>query len=391
LPFVSPPRPFEGAGLLAGLLRLEHRWTLSAAASFPSFHVVWAGLVAGSVSARGTAWRVLAWAWAALVAASCATTGMHALLDVLAAMALWPLFGNLESIWAALLGAAERLANGWKAWRIGPVRILNHSLFPGLAATLGFLGVALLQGSSAGAGVVAAFVIVGAGLVAFWIEGSSTLSRPFGFHGGLLGAALAMLVLAPTSWGGWTLAAALATVAPLIQAVGRLRCLVQGCCHGAPTDAEETGIRIHEPHSRVSALAHLQGVPIHPTQLYSILGNLVLAVLLFRLWSLRAPTAFIAGIYLVLSGMARFMEEAYRGEPQTPVLGGLRLYQWISVTLVAVGMVAATLPSPRASQVIPATLGPGKVFWALGWGVVFAFALGVDFPESKRRLARLSG
>jgi hypothetical protein len=34
-------------------------------------------------------------------------------------------------------------------------------------------------------------------------------------------------------------------------------------------------------------------------------------------------------MYLILSGVLRFMEEAYRGEPQTRRLAGLPIYQWL--------------------------------------------------------------
>lgn len=391
LPFISPPRPFQATGPLASLLRLEHAWTLSPAASFPSFHVLWAGLAAQAVASRGGAWRFGAWAWALALAGSCMSTGMHSSLDVAAAVALWPFLCGLKKAWIALLGVVEGLSNAWRAWRLGPFRILNHSLFPGLAAVVGFLGATVLRGSAGGVSVVAAAVLLGAGLMAFWIEGSPELSRPFGFHGGLIGATMAVIVLAATPWGGWILVAALSAMAPLIQAIGRLRCLVQGCCHGAPASEAWLGIRIHEPHSRVSALAHLQGVAIHPTPLYSILANLLIAGLLARLWSLRAPLALVTGAYLVLSGLARFMEEAYRGEPQTPVFGGLHLYQWIAVASVAAGMLVATLPSPPAPTPSLAAVGPWQVLGACLCGLAFAFAMGMDFPDSGRRFARLSG
>ena len=34
---------------------------------------------------------------------------------------------------------------------------------------------------------------------------------------------------------------------------------------------------------------------------------------------------------LTASGMARFVEESYRAEPQTLIVGGLRLYQWLAI------------------------------------------------------------
>lgn len=388
LPFVCPPRPVPANGAFTALLRLEHAWTLSSAASFPSFHVAWAGLAASAVGSRGAAWRTVGWCWALLVAASCIATGMHSLLDVLAAMVLWPLLVRLEVFWAVLLRATERLSNSWKSWRLGPLRILSHSPYPGLAAALGFLGACALHAPPAGMAVVAACVLLGAGLVAWWIEGSPELSRPFGFHGGMAGAVVALLLLLPTPWGGWRLAGALATVVPLVQALGRLRCLVQGCCHGAPA---ASGIRVHQAHSRIVALAGLAGVPIHPTPLYSILGNLVVAALVARLWSLRLPLALVAGAYLVLSGLARFMEEAYRGEPQTPAVGGLHLYQWFALATVAAGMVVAPLPSPSTAGMDFASLGTWTLFGGLACGLAFAIALGVDFPGSARRFARLSG
>ena len=77
----------------------------------------------------------------------------------------------------------------------------------------------------------------------------------------------------------WSLLAAYAVAGPWVQACGRLRCLVQGCCHGCES-SEFVGIRYSHPRSRVVRLAHLVGVPIHPTPLYSILANAVTAQIL---------------------------------------------------------------------------------------------------------------
>src|SRR5664280_1762748 len=66
------------------------------------------------------------------------------------------------------------------------------------------------------------------------------------------------------------LLASFAMSAPSIQATGRLRCLVQGCCHGRPAD-ENIGICFTHPNSRVNKISGMAGVPLHPTQLYSCL------------------------------------------------------------------------------------------------------------------------
>jgi prolipoprotein diacylglyceryltransferase len=235
--------------------------------------------------------------------------------------------------------------------------------------------------------LVATSGLVGAGLWAQFIEGSPRLLRPYGYYGGVLGVFLGCLA-ARLAFGvdAWLLLGAFAVAAPWIQAAGRVRCLVQGCCHGAPAPPE-VGIRYVHARSRVCRLSDLGGVPLHPTPLYSILWNVVPALLGARLWAARAPLPVIVGAYLLLTGLGRFVEESRRGEPQTPVFARLRLYQWIAAGTSAAGAVVTCLtatirtPAPQPSL---AAVGTGVLFAIATW-----FALGVDFPRSNRRFARL--
>ena len=80
--------------------------------------------------------------------------------------------------------------------------------------------------------------MVGAGMYAQVLEGSSRLLRPFGWYGGMIGALVGILSSPLVGGSVTTLLAAFALASPWIQAVGRMRCLVQGCCHGAPTSPE---------------------------------------------------------------------------------------------------------------------------------------------------------
>jgi prolipoprotein diacylglyceryltransferase len=184
----------------------------------------------------------------------------------------------------------------------------------------------------------------------------------------------------------WTLLGAHCLAAPWTQAIGRLRCLVNGCCHGAPAPPE---VAIHVTHarSRVTRLAKLARVGIHPTQLYSILSNAFLGLVLCRFWFSGCSLSLICGVYGIGNGISRFVEEAYRGEPQTPIVWGLRLYQWIAAGTVVVGAFLTTLPSPAAPSLTPS--GPG-LLWALAFASISAAAMGVDFPETNRPLARLT-
>jgi len=108
----------------------------------------------------------------------------------------------------------------------------------------------------------------------------------------------------------------------------------------------------------------------------------------FGLLALDCPSTLIAGVYLILSGAGRFVEEAYRGEPQTKILFGLRLYQWIAIVTVVSGAVITTVssgPLPHGFD-----LHASILLLAVACGAMTWFVTGVDFPESSRRFARLT-
>lgn len=370
-------------------LAWEQRLAWPAAGSLPSFHVTWAVICAPFLAhGRSRPWRALSWCWCAGVAASCLLTGMHSVADLAAGAATGALCLRAEKLWRQMLECVEHLGNTWNERHLGPLRIINHSIWSGLA---GFT-VMLLAGMSAEAGNLGWLVLValcslfGAAVFAQRVEGSSALLRPFGYYGAILGGLLTLALMALTGGPAVDVTAALALAAPWAQAVGRVRCIVQGCCHGRPVD---WGIRITNPHSRVVKLAGLAHTPIHPTPLYSILANLVIGVLLLRMRVLGAGPFSIAGLYLLLAGMCRFVEEAYRGEPQTRHLAGLPIYQWLAVGSVVMGMV---LMSCHGSTLAPVHAPTAAILaTALGWALVTAFAMSMDFPASRRRFARLTG
>lgn len=390
IPVVATHRPFDASGWVGSLLAAEQGHSNSVAA-FPAFHVLWPMLAARAWSeGRGTGIRWLAWIWALLIIESTVATGHHTLVDAVAGALLYLPLGHLGRTWTLVRRATERLANSWREWRVGPVRFINHGLYAGTGAMAGLL----IAGSAAGPGRelaavwVGVWVLCGAGAYAQVLEGSSKLLRPFGWYGGLIGGILGV-VTSPLVGGAIVpLLAAFALAAPWIQMLGRLRCLVQGCCHGGPSPAD-AGIRYRHRRSRVTHLAHLTDVPIYPTPLYSIAGNLVIALILVRLRTLASPDTLLLGVYFMLSGCARFVEESYRGEPQTQLVGGLRIYQWFAVGTLLAGILCTMIPvTPSQAGFSPPTLA------LLGWGVVmfgvFAAAMGLDFPGSNRRFSRLA-
>lgn len=360
-------------------------------AAFPAFHVIWTLIAAEAWSRTFRRLSALWWLWALAIGVSCITTGIHALDEVALAVVIFLLVRSYGRIWDVLRRAAELMANSWRQWRVGPIRIINHGFYAGAAGTVGlWLALSFVgPGSRVATTIVHVSGLLGAGLWAQRLEGSSELSRPFGYFGSLVGCSAASVGLALAGLPALLPLAATAAAAPWIQAIGRGRCLVQGCCHGSPSPAS-VGIRYRDPHSRVVALSDLSNRPLHPTPLYSMLSNVVIGVLLLRLWLVGASIGLIGGLYLILAGVSRFVEESYRGEPQTPIVGKLRLYQWTAIAAVVAGIGLTSLGGPPAPH--PSDwLGPLSLAIAVAFGLVTTAAMGVDFPESRRRYARLSG
>jgi protein-S-isoprenylcysteine O-methyltransferase Ste14 len=395
IPVVVDYRGFEPTNLLGRLLLFEMQ-TSSAVAAFPAFHVLWAFIAADAWARLGRTpisrpiFAFAGWGLAILIALSCITTSMHALLDVVAAVLLFVPLRDPDSTWERLRDTAERIANSWREWRVGPVRILSHGLFAALAATLGFALAAMAAGPHAFPEMVllGLCALAGAGLWAQALEGSPKLLRPFGYYGGMLGFLVGAGVLALGGADVIPLLAAWTVAGPWVQAIGRLRCLVQGCCHGAPA-AARIGIRYFHNRSRVTQIAGLTGVPLHPTPLYSILGNGVSGLVLLRLWTAGAPPSLVLGLYLIGNGLARFVEESRRGEPQTPILGGLHVYHWFALLGVLLG-IGATMLGSTPPDVPFAGFDARLALTSAGFGLLAGFAMGVDFPASNRRFSRLA-
>ena len=388
LPFIVRQRVFIPQSFLGHLILFE-RSVDGVTGALPSFHVIWAFLSARYFSRSFVRYR---WIWyflAVLISVSCITTGSHSLLDVVAGLCMFIIIVYRSQIWNYIRSQSERLSNSWHEWRWGPVRIINHGFYGGAA---GFVG-ALLAGFFLGhqyalAGfIILIFVIIGAGLWALLIEGSPKLLRPYGYYGGLIGGIVASILTSLIfSINLYTLLASFAMAGPWIQSIGRLRCLVQGCCHGKPSN-DKIGIRFTHPYSRVNKISGLSGIPLHPTQLYSIGNNIIAGLILIRLYSIGSPSSFIIGIYLILNGTGRFVEESFRGEAQTPYWAGMRIYQWIAIINILIGAFFTTIPNSGTILFQPNGL---SLFLAIAMGILVTIASGVDFPESNRRFARLT-
>lgn len=295
-------------------------------------------------------------------------------------------------IWAGLQSASEWVGNSRHDWLLanGHFRIINHSLYSGLAGAVAVGILSYVIGNPFAALILLVCGAIGAAIFAQVLWGSNLLARPFGYWGGVIGGVIGALLVAylfDISFSRVALAAVLC--APFTQAIGRLRCLVQGCCHGVVT-SRDFGIRIWQSQSRVVALSGLKGQYILNTQLYSILFDIPLGFLLWAAWlSQSVGSSFIIGLYLILTGIERFAEDAYRGEKQTRFRFGLRENQWIALGAALIGMGITLLPSVSVQPSTTFTLA--YLAAAVTGGLLAAFAMSMDFPKSTMRYSRLSG
>lgn len=387
VPLVAPFKPVPDDTIWAWLMHLE-RFSDQRACALPAFHAVWACIAAEVFVAAWPRLRVVAVATCLAIGASCVTTGMHATLDVVAGFAAYGIVTRGSHIWRWLCQQSERVANSWREWRVGPIRFMSHGAYAAVGGAAG-AGVAVWV-----AGMDELWWIIGLTLgaelgAAMWaqlVEGSPQLLRPYGYFGSLVAVIVLATVAGVAGRDPWLLLAAMAVGGCLTQILGRLRCLVQGCCHGRKVDAP-WGIRHTHSRSRVVRLSNLGGKRLHPTPLYSMLWTLLVLCALLRLWLLGVPLPFISGSYLILVGLGRFVEEHYRGEPQTAEICGLRLYQWLAIACVIGGAALTAVAGPAAPQ----PQMPGATLWSVLAGVLLITyaAYGVDLPRSNRRFSRL--
>jgi hypothetical protein len=112
-------------------------------------------------------------------------------------------------------------------------------------------------------------------------------------------------------------------------------------------------------------------------------------MIVLRFALIGVTSSAIVGTYLILSSLARFVEEAFRGEPQTPVYSGLKIYQWLAIGGVMLGSVFTMIPTPPVDTQQFGLTG-STWFFAGAFGLLVTFAMGVDWPDSNWRFSRLT-
>ena len=118
----------------------------------------------------------------------------------------------------------------------------------------------------------------------------------------------------------------------LAQGFGRIGCFLAGCCYGRETDSA-LGIVFHN-----SSYAP-NGVKLLPTQLISSGLDFMLCIVLILLDRKKKGDGQIAGAYLVLYSIGRFILEFYRGDLIRGNVGALTTSQFIAIFVALAGVI----------------------------------------------------
>ena len=247
--------------------------------------------------------------------------------------------------WVAARSFRERSLDGDEAWSL--------------------IGYALIGG------------FVGAKLYYFLLHGdpSVLLSRGgFVWYGGLIGGAVAVVfgVLHKGLPLG-VVADALAPALALGHGIGHVACFFSGDSYGLPSTLPwAVAFPFGAPPSTAGALRTEFGVAVpsdipdsalltvHPTMLYSALTLIAIFVLLWALRRRRWPTGRLFGLYLVLTGIERFLVEFFRAKDDR-FLWGFTTAQAIAVATIIGGTVLLVLINsrvrPRAVSAMASSTG----------------------------------
>jgi len=157
------------------------------------------------------------------------------------------------------------------------------------------------------------------------------------FYGGLLAAfAVAVVLIRRYRLPLWATTDVFAPGIALGHVIGRLGCLLAGCCYGRATSLP-WGITFTDPAAAENVGTPL-GIPLHPTQLYEAGAELLILVLLLA--TERRGRTFPGRTfwgYLLLYAISRFIIEFFRGDDRGIVMG-LATSQAVSLVVAPIAL-----------------------------------------------------
>lgn len=241
-------------------------------------------------------------------------------------------FGPLTIYSFGALMALAALSAGW----LVSLELKRCRFNPELASTILF---AAAIGGLAGARILFIFE-----------EWSNFLRSPWDFifsgagftwYGGMLGGALAVTWVVRRKGIPWLRAADISAPALVIAyGIGRIGCHVAGDGDwGTVTDVRwavaYTNAIIGWVHP-YTGMPYPAGVKVHPTSIYEFIQSVLIFAVLWPLRKKSYSDGTIFWLYLILSGVARFVVEFWRVNPAVGF--GMTEAQWFSGLLLALGL-----------------------------------------------------
>ena len=182
------------------------------------------------------------------------------------------------------------------------------------------------------------------------------------FYGGLIGGLLAILIFSRIRRVKLlALLDLVATSVPLGHALGRVGCLLNGCCHGKVNTGRSTVTYPAESLAWWHQVSHgmladtaPRSLPVIPVQVYESILNLALYVLLVVVYRRQERDGPATAVYLLCYPCARFFTEFLRGDERT-MWRGLSVAQALSLALIAAGaaLLLKLLSAKRRSPPVP--------------------------------------
>lgn len=192
--------------------------------------------------------------------------------------------------------------------------------------------------------------LAGARILFIFEEWSNFLRSPWDFifsgagftwYGGMLGGALAVTWIVRRKGIPWLRAADISAPALAIAyGIGRIGCHVAGdgdwgTVTDVPWAVAYTNAIIGWVHP-YTGVPYPAGAKVHPTSIYEFIQSILIFAVLWPLRKKSYPDGTIFWLYLILSGVARFMVEFWRVNPAVGL--GMTEAQWFSGLLLALGL-----------------------------------------------------
>lgn len=204
--------------------------------------------------------------------------------------------------------------------------------------------------------------LAGARLLFVFEEWNSFVRSPWDFifsgagftwYGGVLGGALVVTWVVRRKGIPWLRAADISAPALAIAyGIGRIGCHVAGdgdwgTVTDVPWAVAYTNAVIGWVHP-YTGVPYPPGVRVHPTSIYEFIQSVIIFAILWPLRKKAYPDGTIFWLYLILSGVARFVVEFWRVNPAVGL--GMTEAQWFSLVLASLGLWLVIRPRSQAAS-----------------------------------------